>query len=152
MRRRPFPLLAARRRPPRRGGINLVSLMDIFTILVFFLLVHSGEAERLPGLAEVRLPAAQAQQAPPAGPVITVDGVSVRAGERLLVHLAEHTPEALAARLGEALAPLAEGHTTLTVLGDEGLPYRILEAVLEGCARAGFRDVALAVRREAGDG
>ena len=31
-----------------RVGLNLVSLMDIFTILVFFLLVNSSDGEVLP--------------------------------------------------------------------------------------------------------
>src|SRR5690606_38848280 len=41
----------------KRGvQLNLVSLMDIFTILVFFLLVSSGEVESLPNPRDVRLP------------------------------------------------------------------------------------------------
>ena len=38
------------------GGLNLVSLMDIFTILVFFLLVHSGDADVLQSSTDVELP------------------------------------------------------------------------------------------------
>ena len=36
-------------------SFNLVSLMDIFTILVFFLLVNSGEGEVLPSTKNVDL-------------------------------------------------------------------------------------------------
>ena len=38
------------------AGINLVSMMDIFTILVFFLLVNSSEVEVLPNAKEFVLP------------------------------------------------------------------------------------------------
>mgnify|MGYP000270063153 CR=1 FL=1 len=37
-------------------ALNLVSLMDIFTILVFFLLVNSSEVEVLPNAKDVQLP------------------------------------------------------------------------------------------------
>ena len=36
--------------------LNLVSLMDIFTILVFFLLVNSGQVETLPNARDITLP------------------------------------------------------------------------------------------------
>ena len=36
-------------------ALNLVSLMDIFTILVFFLLVNSSDVETLPNAKELQL-------------------------------------------------------------------------------------------------
>ena len=44
------------RRFLRPARLNLVSLMDIFTILVFFLLVNSGDSEILHVNKQVRLP------------------------------------------------------------------------------------------------
>ena len=44
------------------GALNLVSLMDIFTILVFFLLVNSSDVEVLPNAKEVQLPESIAEQ------------------------------------------------------------------------------------------
>ncbi len=38
------------------GALNLVSLMDIFTILVFFLLVNSSDVETLPNAKDLQLP------------------------------------------------------------------------------------------------
>jgi len=38
------------------GQLNLVSLMDIFTILVFFLLVNSSDVQTLPNVKELQLP------------------------------------------------------------------------------------------------
>ena len=37
------------------AALNLVSLMDIFTILVFFLLVNSSEVEVLPNDKDIQL-------------------------------------------------------------------------------------------------
>ena len=43
------------------GALNLVSLMDIFTILVFFLLVNSSDVEVLPNAKAIKLPEAIAE-------------------------------------------------------------------------------------------
>ena len=59
----------------RRGrgtALNLVSLMDIFTILVFFLLVNSGEGEVLPSTRNVDLPESIAEQKPRENVVVMV--------------------------------------------------------------------------------
>ena len=42
--------------------LNLVSLMDIFTILVFFLLVNSAQVEVLPNAKDLQLPESIAEQ------------------------------------------------------------------------------------------
>ena len=46
----------------RQATLNLVSLMDIFTILVFFLLVNSTEVEVLPNAKDLQLPESIAEQ------------------------------------------------------------------------------------------
>ncbi|MEM7611414.1 MAG: biopolymer transporter ExbD, partial [Pseudomonadota bacterium] len=43
-------------------GLNLVSLMDIFTILVFFLLVNSSDVETLPNAKDMQLPESIAEE------------------------------------------------------------------------------------------
>ena len=46
----------------RTVALNLVSLMDIFTILVFFLLVNSSQVEVLPNAKDLQLPQSIAEQ------------------------------------------------------------------------------------------
>ena len=41
--------------------MNLTSLMDVFTILVFFLLVNSSEVETLPNARDLQLPESLAE-------------------------------------------------------------------------------------------
>src|SRR5210317_233160 len=48
----------------KQGALNLVSLMDIFTILVFFLLVSSSNVQQLPNKKDIRLPTSLATKAP----------------------------------------------------------------------------------------
>ena len=44
------------------GSLNLISLMDIFTILVFFLLVNSQDVETLPNAKDLQLPESYAEE------------------------------------------------------------------------------------------
>ena len=46
------------------GKMNLTSLMDVFTILVFFLLVNSGSVEVLDAPKEVTLPESRVETKP----------------------------------------------------------------------------------------
>jgi biopolymer transport protein TolR len=46
----------------KTGGLNLISLMDIFTILVFFLLVNSQDVETLPNAKDIQLPESYAEE------------------------------------------------------------------------------------------
>lgn len=48
-------------RVQRAGGLNLVSLMDIFTILVFFLMVNSSDVKVMQSTADVALPQSTAE-------------------------------------------------------------------------------------------
>ena len=43
-------------RGKKSAALNLVSLMDIFTILVFFLMVNSSEVEVLQSSSKIKLP------------------------------------------------------------------------------------------------
>ena len=45
-------------------GFNIISLMDIFTILVFFLLVNSSDVEVLPSAKSIQLPESIAAEKP----------------------------------------------------------------------------------------
>ena len=50
------------KRHKRTTTLNLISLMDIFTILVFFLLVNSGDVQTLPNAKDLALPESVAEQ------------------------------------------------------------------------------------------
>ncbi|HYQ72258.1 MAG TPA: biopolymer transporter ExbD, partial [Gammaproteobacteria bacterium] len=62
MSRRAKRMARNHKRTARGAGINLVSLMDIFTILVFFLLVNSSDGEVLPTHKAVNLPESIAEE------------------------------------------------------------------------------------------
>ena len=57
----------------RNAVLNMVSLMDIFTILVFFLLVNATSSEVLPTPKDVTLPDASSDRSPRQNLVIAVN-------------------------------------------------------------------------------
>src|SRR5512138_1138557 len=72
------------RRHGAAAGLNLVSLMDIFTILVFFLLVNSAEVELLPSTRAIELPESIAEQKPRETVVVMVTDTDILVqGERV---------------------------------------------------------------------
>ena len=62
----------------RNVMLNMVSLMDIFTILVFFLLVNTTSTEVLPSPKNIVLPEASAEKLPARNLVISVDDRVIR--------------------------------------------------------------------------
>ena len=75
MSRRALRMERHHKRTKRSGsGLNLVSMMDIFTILVFFLLVSSGETEVLPNPKDIQLPESAALERARETVVVMVTG------------------------------------------------------------------------------
>jgi biopolymer transport protein ExbD len=152
-------------RQARQGNLvdmNLVSLIDVFTILIFFLLSSAAGVETLISPKSVKLPEARAEQAPRDSVVLVVSGEEILAEGRRLASVAEVLAdtgdsipalqaelERLAAR--QAVRPENQGGTRLvTLLGDKDIPYRLLRKVMNSCALAGYGDVQFAVRHKEG--
>jgi len=66
------------RKSDRNASLNMVSLMDIFTILVFFLLVNATNAEVLPSPKNITLPSASSEKSPARNLVISVNNNNLR--------------------------------------------------------------------------
>ncbi len=149
----------------KRGiALNLVSLMDIFTILVFFLLVNSSDVEVLPNAKEIQLPESIAEQKAKESvviligekdiivqgtPVVTVDEVMKRKGNDI--------PELRQALLSqndrvlrkESLEDVA--NREVTIMGDKDIPYRLLKKVMATCTKSDYGKISLAVLQKSSD-
>ena len=133
-------------------ALNLVSLMDIFTILVFFLLVNSSDVQTLPNSKGLEMPDSIAEV--PARETIVVkvtpeqiavDGVAV-----IGVPEASRSASNVLAPLGDALRAQNRAHQTeITVMADKSLPYSLLKKIMTTCADAQFERVSLAVIQRA---
>lgn len=144
--------------------MNLVSLIDIFTILIFFLMSSAAGVELLGTPKAVALPESIADKAPRdtvvvvvAGDEILVDGRRVATvaqaladGEDLIAPLKAEL-DLLAQRPAVRQENTAQGRT-ITILGDKHIPYRLLRKVMATAALANFSDVSFAVTKKAGGG
>lgn len=158
MSRRALRMERHHRRTRRTSALNLVSVMDIFTILVFFLLVSSAETEVLPNPRQVRLPESTAEQRARESVVIMVTGeqilvqgrpvatvASAMAGDELVI---PELREALRQKTDRVLIQQARADIAareVTILGDRELPYHLLKRVMASCTAAEFGQISLAV-------
>ena len=143
-------------------GFNLVSLMDIFTILVFFLLVNSGEGEVLPSTKNVDLPESIAEEKPRQNVVvmvterdILVQGTRValvadlQAGGELQIDALKTALEQQNQRRLLAANTSSEAAPEVTIMGSKDIPYQLLKKVMASCTEAGYGKISLAVMQKA---
>jgi biopolymer transport protein ExbD len=146
------------KRSGRMTGINLVSLMDIFTILVFFLLVNSSDGEVLPSHKSVKLPESVSEEKPRETVVvmitdqnILVQGEVIAAVDTVLKDKGDYLTvlqQALEEQNNRAILKTNNGEPIrreATIMGDKTIPYRLLKKVMATCTQAGFGRVSLAV-------
>ncbi|NMP30576.1 biopolymer transporter ExbD [Thalassotalea sp. M1531] len=150
--------------------LNLVALMDIFTILVFFLIVNQSEVRVLQNIESINLPVSIAEELPVENVVITVLDDTVLVQERAVwqksVSGNELASEDLSQESGEFIAALTaelnyqaskrveltemelEKGRAVTIIGDSSIPYTILKQIMAACADTGFRNISLAVEQK----
>jgi biopolymer transport protein ExbD len=144
------------------GKMNLTSLMDVFTILVFFLLVNSGSVELVQSPKDVKLPESFEESKPRETVVISVSPEDVIVQGRLVAKVADILAgkEASLAPLGARLAELKEnivGPATMnvaesqevTILADKSVPFIVVRMVMSACTDEGYENVSLAVVQKA---
>lgn len=140
----------------RPAALNLVSLMDIFTILVFFLMVNSSEVEVLQTSSKIKLPDSTSEQQPDNRLVISVDRDDVVVQGRpvakvndlavLTGNLIPALQRELAYQAGRRGA-VPEGGHEVTIMGDHELPYWLLKKIMYTCQSEDFARISLAVNR-----
>ena len=146
------------------AAINLVSMMDIFTILVFFLLVNSSEVEVLPNAKDIVLPDSTAEEKAHESVVVLltdtqvlVQGVpvaqldAVNASSELIIPELKAALESQAGRaiLAAADAEAAIAEREVTIMGDREIPYSLLKKVMATCTAAAYGRLSLAVLQKA---
>lgn len=140
--------------------MNLVSLIDVFTILIFFLLSNT-EAELLPNSKAVKLPESIAEMSPKETVVVVVNGEDILVQGRKVASVPEVMAnsddliEPLKAELDlqarhELVRQDGSAHEgkPITIMGDRNIPYQLLRKVMVTCARANYSDISFAVQRK----
>ncbi|MEO9586781.1 MULTISPECIES: biopolymer transporter ExbD [Marinobacter] len=146
----------------RPGGLNLVSLMDIFTILVFFLMVNSSDVKVMQNTADVPLPQSTADKEAVETLMVQVIGRSILVQGREVARLDSiETGDSIVGGLADELAWVRnrrgqvpeQGHE-VTIMAGRATDYRLLRKIMQTCIDEDFRQVRLAVEsaKEVGNG
>jgi biopolymer transport protein ExbD len=146
------------------GALNLVSLMDIFTILVFFLLVNSSDVETLPNTKDIQLPESIAEDKAKESVVIMigeqdilVQGEAVAKVANVMATTGNDIPalrEALKSQNDRVLRRAAQDDIAgreVTIMGDKDIPYRLLKKVMATCTESDYGRISLAVLQKSSD-
>lgn len=142
--------------------LNLTSLMDIFTILVFFLMVNSSDVQVLDSKKSIKLPESFAEKKPQETLVVMVNDRDLLVQGRKLADVPTviSRDEDIIPELDKELkyqasrkpitdeAQKKKGRD-ITIMGDKEVPYKLLKKIMTTCAQAEFRNISLAVSKVA---
>lgn len=144
--------------------LNLTSLIDVFTILVFFLLVNSANPEVLSTPKQIALPASVADEKPRETVVVFVSPTEITVQGEPVARVAD-----VVAMNGEDVVPvrerlaridqsvigiktqLAAESNEVTILADKSVPFLVIKRVMSTCTRQGYGRISLAVMQKASD-
>lgn len=142
--------------------MNLTSLMDVFTILVFFLLVNSANTEVLETPKQITLPASVVEDKPRETVVIFISPEHVTVQGEVVASTAD-----IVATEGQNIAPIGDrlaqvGRSIIgikteqaaeskevTILVDKSVPFRVVKKVMSTCTGQGYGRISLAVLQKA---
>jgi biopolymer transport protein ExbD len=141
--------------------MNLTSLMDVFTILVFFLLVNSATTEVLETPKQIKLPNSVVETKPRETVVVfispeyvLVQGEPVVAVEDILASeardiapIGERLAELSANIIGAKTKVVAESQE-VTILADRAVPFTVVKKVMSTCTGQGYGRISLAVMQK----
>jgi len=143
-------------------GLNLTALMDVFTILVFFLLFHSAGGEILETPKQIKLPDSVVETKPRqtveimvSPEVVVVQGEAVvgtpeLADDRIqrVAEIAERLTQLERNIIGISTKTVAESKE-VTILADKTIPFKALKKIMSTCTDSGYGRISLAVIQKA---
>lgn len=146
---------------PVTQRLSLVALMDIFTILLFFLLLASGESQKIENARFVDIPSSAKGSTPHNELIISIGDDVLAIEDEVIAQIADidvrkdKTLEALDKYLAEFKARKQKTLTSfekveglsITIIGDKGTPFDLLKQVMWTCRGQDFRNISLAVNR-----
>jgi biopolymer transport protein ExbD len=148
-------------RKPKSTGMMLTSLMDIFTVLVLYLIANQGTGVTLDTPKTVRIPDSIVETAPRRSIVMAVSETEVQIQGVPIITIADVISNQkdyiepvrqemlrlknLAAEQGDK--GISES-TEITILADKGIPFKILKKLMSTSSSAGFDKISLAVNQK----
>jgi biopolymer transport protein ExbD len=152
----------ANKKSSATGGLSLVSLMDVFTILVFFLLVNSSSSDVMEPPKNIKLPDSAIETKPretvivmitptqilvQGEPVISTQEV-IDSKNPLITEIKDRLELQKKKVIGINTKVVSESQE-VTVLAHRTVPFHLMKKVMASCASAGYGKISLAVVQKA---
>ncbi|MDB6063119.1 MAG: polymerase subunit sigma-70 [Verrucomicrobiaceae bacterium] len=138
--------------------LTLVPIIDIFTMLLFFLMMNSGNVEVLDLDKTIKLPDSTAEKRAEETILVKINADDIIVQGHKVASVAEvlAASDDIIPALRDELGVWAgrkldvtdaekEHGRAVTIMGDQQIPYSLLKRVMTTCAQADFRDISLAV-------
>lgn len=142
-------------------GLSLTSLMDVFTILVLYLLVNQGSGADIDPPKTIKIPDSIVETSPRQTIVLTVSDTAVYLQGEAVVTIAEVLEskqdyiEAVRQEMvrlkdlsAEQGGQVAANSTEVTILADRAVPFKILKKLMSTSSSAGYVKISLAVNQK----
>jgi biopolymer transport protein ExbD len=136
------------------GPLALIPMIDMMTILVVYLLVHTADMEILPNTKNISIPQSSSEQKPRETTVVMVTRDMLYVNGQPVLSVADlgaatdPVVEPLRAALGQEAAgvlPDSAAGREVTVMAEKTLPYSVLRKIVATSSAADYTKVSLAV-------
>jgi biopolymer transport protein ExbD len=155
----PYRIKKHRQRGHHGSHMALVPFIDMLTMLVVFLLLHSSDVEILPNTKNITIPSSIAELKPRETVVVMVTTEDLLVNGRAVAKLAdvnnasapliiESLRLALKEQVDSSLRYTAQvdlADREVTIMGDKGTPFTVLKRVMATATAADYGKVSLAV-------
>jgi biopolymer transport protein ExbD len=141
-------------------GINLIPMMDVLCVLVFFLLFHSFNST-LPD-AQIALPLSTVETRPRETVSIVVSPETVMVQGEPVVNTSNLVDDSIITvrEVGDRLkqiesdivaagTELVADNREITLLADKTIPFKVLKKIMSTCTASGYGRISLAVVQKA---
>jgi biopolymer transport protein TolR len=148
-----------RQRGHHGSHMALVPFIDMLTMLVVFLLLHSSDVEILPNTKNITIPQSIAELKPRETVVVMVTTEDLLVNGRIVAKVADlksNSAELIIEPLRAALKEQSDSSLRtaaqddladreVTIMGDKGTPFAVLKRVMATATAADYGKVSLAV-------
>ena len=155
----PYRIKKHRQRGHHGSHMALVPFIDMLTMLVVFLLLHSSDVEILPNTKNITIPQSVAELKPRETVVVMVTTEDLLVNGRVVAKVADINNAtaslviaplrlALKEQVDTSLRTAAQedlADREVTIMGDKGTPFTVLKRVMATATAADYGKVSLAV-------
>lgn len=143
------------------AALSLTSLMDVFTILVLYLLVNQSSGTVLDPPKEIKLPDSIVETQPRETLLVSVSDEQVVVGGVVTTTVQEilENKDDVIVPIRDRMAQIKEStistdkqaaaqETEVTIMANRGVHFKVMKRVMTSCTAAGFTKISLAVNQK----